>query len=139
MKKVFVNGTFDILHYGHIDLLNSAKKLGDYLLVAIDSDRRIKEKKGNDRPVNKEINRFTIMHNLKPVDEVKIFDSDQELIDIIKNYMPDVMMVGSDWKFKPIIGGEYAKKIVFFERDNDESTTKTLENFINRRPLPGCL
>ena len=133
--KVFVNGSFDILHYGHIQLLNTAKSHGDYLLVALDSDRRISGKKGHDRPVNKEINRVTIMQNLKAVDEVKIFDSDDELIDIIRNYQPDVMIVGSDCRGKTVIGSEYAKELVFFERENNESTSGTLENFINRRQL----
>lgn len=133
--KVFVNGSFDVLHYGHIQLLNTARSHGDYLLVALDSDRRISEKKGPDRPVNQEINRVAIMSNLKAVDEVKIFDSDLELIDIIRNYQPDIMIVGSDWRGKTVIGSEYTKRLVFFERDNDESTTKTLENFISRRQL----
>lgn len=133
--KVFVNGSFDILHYGHIQLLNTAKNYGTHLLVALDSDRRIAEKKGRDRPVNKEINRLTIMQNLKAVDEVKIFDSDTELIDIIRNYQPDVMIVGSDWRGKTVIGSEYAKELVFFERENNESTSGTLENFISRRQL----
>jgi cytidyltransferase-like protein len=53
INKIFVNGSFDVLHTGHIDLLNYAKSKGDYLLVAIDSDRRIAEKKGLDRPFNK--------------------------------------------------------------------------------------
>lgn len=132
MKKIFVNGSFDILHTGHLTMLNAAKSLGDYLLVAIDSDRRINEKKGADRPFNDQLNRFTLMQNLKAVNEVKIFDSDEELIDIIKNYQPDLMMVGSDWKGKPIIGGEHTKSIHFFERVNDESTTKTIQRYINR-------
>lgn len=136
MKKIFVNGTFDILHFGHINLLNYAKSLGDYLMVALDTDRRIAEKKGPDRPVNSQHNRVTIMENLKPVDQVEIFDSDEELIDIIKNYQPDIMVVGADWRLKKVIGAEFAKDLVFFERDNNESTTKTLENFIVRRQLP---
>jgi D-beta-D-heptose 7-phosphate kinase/D-beta-D-heptose 1-phosphate adenosyltransferase len=131
--KVFVNGSFDVLHTGHLKLLNYAKSQGDYLLVAIDSDRRISEKKGPDRPFNNEKNRFALMSNLKPVDEVKIFDSDQELIDIIKEYAPDTMIVGSDWRLKTVIGQEYAKEIKFFERVNDESTTKTIQRYLDRR------
>lgn len=133
MIKVFVNGSFDIIHIGHLDLLNTARSLGDYLLVAIDSDRRISEKKGKDRPFNNQDNRYSLMSNLKAVDRVKIFDSDQELIDIIKEYQPDVMMVGSDYKDKTVIGSEYAKQVIFFNRVKDESTTKTIQNFINRR------
>lgn len=133
MKKIFVNGSFDVLHTGHLDLLNTAKSFGDYLLVAIDSDRRISEKKGQDRPFNDEGNRKTLMENLKAVDEVKIFDSDQELIDIIREYSPDIMIVGSDWRLKKVIGSEYAKSIKFFERVNNESTTKTIQRFLDRR------
>lgn len=133
--KVFVNGSFDVLHYGHIGLLNFAKEQGSYLLVAIDSDRRISEKKGKDRPFNSQFDRYMLMRNLKAVDDVRIFDSDQELIDIIKDYMPDIMIVGSDWKGKPIIGSEYAKKLIYFERLYDESTTKKLEDYVDRRQM----
>jgi len=135
--KVFVNGSFDVLHRGHLELLNWAKSQGDYLLVAMDSDRRIGEKKGRTRPLNDQETRTAIMANLKPVDEVKIFDSDQELIDIIKEYSPDIMVVGSDWRLKAVIGSEWAKTIKFFERANGESTTKTLQRYIDRRPLQG--
>lgn len=135
MRRVFVNGTFDVLHWAHLELLNWAKSQGDYLMVALDSDRRITEKKGPDRPVNREVNRIALMLNLKPVNEVKIFDTDQQLIDIVKAYGPDIMVVGSDWRGKPVIGSEHAKQLVFFDRIGDESTTKTLENFINRRQL----
>lgn len=137
MKKIFVNGSFDILHTGHLELLNWAKSNGDYLLVAIDSDRRISEKKGPDRPFNDQTNRQQLMANLKAVDEVKIFDSDQELIDIIRDYSPDILVVGSDWRLQKVVGGEWAKQIKFFERVNGESTTKTLQRYIDRRPLQG--
>jgi D-beta-D-heptose 7-phosphate kinase/D-beta-D-heptose 1-phosphate adenosyltransferase len=133
IKKIFVNGTFDVLHYGHVELLNYAKSLGDYLLVALDSDRRITEKKGSDRPFNNQRNRIAIMSNLRAVDEVKIFDSDQELIDTVKEYQPDIMIVGSDWQGKTVIGSEYAKEVKFFDRIGDESTTKTIESFLARR------
>lgn len=133
MKKIFVNGSFDVIHVGHLDLLNYAKNLGDYLLVAIDSDRRISEKKGSDRPFNDQLNRQTLMGNIKAVDEVKIFDSDEELIDIIRDYSPDIMVVGGDWRLKKIIGGEYAGEIQFYDRVNNESTTKTLQRYLDRR------
>ena len=132
MKKIFVNGSFDVLHIGHLDLLNWASSLGDYLLVAIDSDRRISEKKGPTRPFNDQQNRCALMANLKSVDQVKIFDSDQELIDIIREYRPHIMIVGSDWRGKTIIGSEYAQQIEFYERVNNESTTKTIQRFLSR-------
>lgn len=133
MIKIFVNGSFDILHLGHLELLNTAKSLGDHLLVAIDSDRRISEMKGKDRPFNNQLNRYTLMKNLKSVDEVKIFDSESELIDIIKAYQPDVMMVGGDYRGKRVIGSEYAKKLNFFDRVYNESTSNTIQNYLNRR------
>lgn len=132
MTKVFVNGSFDVIHYGHLFLLNTAKNFGDFLLVAIDSDRRIKEKKGNKRPFNSEFERLIMLKNLKSVDEVKIFDTDEQLISIIKEYSPDYMFVGSDWKGKTIVGSNYAKKLIFFERIHDVSTTKKIESYIDR-------
>jgi len=133
--RIFVNGTFDILHMGHLDLLNYAKSLGTHLLVAIDSDNRVTEKKGSDRPFNKIANRISLLNNLKAVDEVKIFNNEFELEIIIQNYKPDIMIVGSDWKGKIVIGSKYAKQLIFFDRKIDESTTKTIENYINRRHL----
>jgi D-beta-D-heptose 7-phosphate kinase/D-beta-D-heptose 1-phosphate adenosyltransferase len=136
MKKIFVNGSFDVLHIGHLNLLAHAKNLGDFLLVAIDSDQRISEKKGSDRPFNNQENRLAVMNLLKPVDEAKIFNSDIELINIIANYKPDILVVGSDWKNKKVIGAEFAKAVLFFDRTNEESTTKTIESYLNRRLLP---
>jgi len=134
--KIFVNGSFDVLHTGHLDLLNYAKSLGNFLHVAIDSDKRISEKKGLDRPFNLQDTRKLLMQNLKAVDQVSIFDSDSELINIAKTYEPDIMLVGSDWRGKPIIGSEYAKRMIYFDRINDESTTKTIKRYIDRRQLP---
>lgn len=133
--KIFVNGSFDILHSGHLDLLNYAKSIGDYLLVALDSDERIREKKGKDRPFNNQHNRVMLMKNLKPVNEVAIFDTDEELTSLIKNYSPDIMIVGSDWEGKPIIGSQYSKEVIYYERKNNESTTKTIQSYIDRRLL----
>lgn len=131
MKKIFVNGTFDIIHTGHIALLNYAQTLGDQLLVAIDSDRRVKELKGNDRPINNQQDRKILLYNLKAVDIVAIFDSDEELKQIIKEYQPDVMVKGSDYRNKPIIGSEYCKEIKFYEHTG-HSTTGIIQRITNR-------
>jgi len=133
MKKVFVNGAFDVLHSGHLDLLEFAEMLGGHLLVAIDTDRRIEYNKGIGRPFNSLSIRKHIMSMLKPVNSVKVFDTDEDLVNIIKDYQPDVMVKGSDWKGKTILGEEYCKEIVFYERTNGQSTTKTIQDFIDRR------
>ena len=126
-KRIFVNGTFDILHPGHVQLLNYAKSLGDSLTVGIDSDRRVAEKKGPSRPVNNVSDRAYMLQSLKAVDYVVIFDSDEQLESCIKTVKPDIMVVGSDWKGKEIVGGKYAKKIVYFDRIGNYSTTNILE------------
>jgi rfaE bifunctional protein nucleotidyltransferase chain/domain len=135
LKKVFVNGSFDLLHTGHINMLNYARRMGDHLHVAIDADERIRELKGPERPIQPEHIRVAIMSNLKSVDEVSIFTTDEDLINIIRLYEPDIMVKGSDWRGGEIIGGEYCKEIIFYERDNDESTTKTIEDYVSRRQL----
>ena len=126
------NGTYDVIHTGHIALLNYAKSLGDYLLVALDTDERIRQSKGPSRPVNNEHIRGVVMENFKAVDEVVFFNSDEELIDIIKRYNPDIRVIGSDWKGKPIVGEEFCREIAFFDRVNDESTTRTLDEYTKR-------
>lgn len=132
MKKIIVNGSFDIIHPGHLRLLNYAKSLGDYLLVAIDTDTRIRELKGKDRPFNTEFERFTLLQNLKAVDEVKIFGSQKQLETIIRNYLPDIMVKGSDYKGQSIVGEEFNHEIIFLERD-EYSTTRKIQSFIDRR------
>lgn len=132
MKKVFVNGTFDVLHSGHLYLFKYAKSLGDYLIVAIDSDERVKEKKGPKRPINSLWERAFMLSNLYTVDEVRTFDSDKELEGLVEYYKPDIMVVGSDWKDKPVIGSQYAKELKFFDRINEYSSTKTIQSIIDR-------
>ena len=108
MTRVFVNGTFDILHVGHLELLRYAKSLGDRLLVGIDSDDRVRSLKGHNRPINREYERFMMLSHLKPVDAVIVFDTDEELIDLIKDC--DIMVKGSDYQGKPIIGEDVCKQ-----------------------------
>ena len=133
MTKVVVNGTFDILHLGHLKLLEYARGFpNSYVLVLTDSDRRIKELKGNGRPINNEYERSSMLFALKYVDRVEIFDTDQELIDLIKRFEPDIMVKGSDYQDKPIIGAEYCKQIKFYDRLGNYSTTKTIQDITSR-------
>lgn len=132
MSKIIVNGTFDIVHRGHIELLNYAKSLGDWLLVCIDTDRRVKELKGEQRPINNQWDRQFMLQNLQSVDAVRFFDSAEELEEICKNYQPDIMVKGSDYKGKPIVGSQYCKEIKFVDLVNGYSTTNTIKNIINR-------
>ena len=131
MKKVFVNGTFDILHTGHLALLNFAKSLGDTLTVGIDSDARVRMLKGNNRPVFTATERQNLLQNLKAVNEVFIFDTDEQLINLVKQ--SDIMVKGSDYRGRSVIGEKYSKQIIFFEKLNEYSTSSTIQNIIDRR------
>ena len=134
MTKVVVNGTFDIIHLGHLRLLDYARSLpNSYVLVLTDSDRRIKQLKGNDRPINTEYERCSLLFALKSVDRVETFDTDQELVDLIKEFAPDVMVKGSDYRDKPIIGAEYCKEIKFYDRLGNYSTTNKIQDIAHRR------
>lgn len=131
MTVVFVNGTFDILHRGHLELLSYAKSLGDFLVVAIDTDRRVNELKGSSRPINNQWDRMFMLDNLRSVDSVCFFDSDDELVSIIKQYNP-IMVKGSDYVDKPILGSEHCKEIKFYDRTK-HSTTGIIQYITDRR------
>lgn len=132
--RVVVNGTFDILHVGHIELLRHAKTYypDAIVYVLIDSDRRVKELKGAERPINSQEERKTMLEALRYVDSVNIFDSDDELKLYLRKLAPVIMVKGSDYKDKPIIGAEYCKEIYFYERLENFSTTKKIQSIINR-------
>lgn len=130
MTKIFVNGTFDILHIGHLELLAYARSLGDSLYVGIDSDRRVKELKGSTRPINNQIERQKMLEALRYVDHVYIFDTDNDLRNLIKDC--DIMVKGDDYRGQPIVGEEVCKKIVFFEKINGYSTTKKISDITSR-------
>lgn len=130
MKKVFVNGTFDIIHRGHLELLTFARNQGDWLTVAIDSNRRVKQLKGHSRPVNDVSERADLLQHLRAVDQVIVFDTDEELIALISQH--DVMVKGSDYQNKHIVGADVCKEIIFFERLNGYSTTEKIQHIVNR-------
>lgn len=130
MTKVIVNGCFDILHSGHLRLLRVAKSLG-VVCVAIDSDDRIKQLKGLDRPINTCDKRVEMLESLKYVDHAVVFHSENELRQIIYEWQPDFMVKGEEYKGVPIIGEDLIKKIVFVPMTND-STTKIIKSISNR-------
>ena len=128
--KVWVNGTFDVLHVGHIRLLEYASQFGT-LRVGIDTDKRVKELKGEERPFNNQEDRKKMLESIKFVDEVVYFDSREELIQSVKDYSPDIMVVGNDYQGETVFGSEHAKKLVFFEKIPKYSSTKIL-NYYNK-------
>ncbi|MCV3403747.1 D-glycero-beta-D-manno-heptose-7-phosphate kinase [Campylobacter sp. IFREMER_LSEM_CL2090] len=126
-KVVFTNGCFDIVHYGHIKYLEKAKKLGDILVVGLNSDESIKRLKGNSRPINLEFQRACMLASMYFVDYVVIFNDDTpyELIEFLK---PDVLVKGADYKGKEIVGSNLVKKVELIDFEDGFSTT----NIINR-------
>jgi D-beta-D-heptose 7-phosphate kinase/D-beta-D-heptose 1-phosphate adenosyltransferase len=130
--KIIVNGTFDILHRGHVELLEYAKGLGEFLLVCIDTDRRVKELKGESRPINNQADRAFMLQGLKCVDAVWTFDSEEDLERICEMYQPDVMVKGSDYEGKRIVGAKYCKEIKFVKLVDGYSTTNIIQRITNR-------
>lgn len=122
-----MNGCFDILHYGHFRMIEYAASLGT-LIIGIDTDMRVKEMKGVDRPFHNMVERMFNLRSIKGVTTVVTFDTDEELIRQLKLFKPDIFVIGSDYKDKSIIGSEYAKEILYFDRIDSFSTTKILEN-----------
>ena len=127
MKVIWVNGCFDVLHRGHIELFKYAKSLGDKLVVGIDTDSRVRKAKGNSRPFNNLQDRVCMLDSIKYIDEIISFDSDEELESQVEHYSPDIMVVGSDWYGKKVIGQQHSKEVKYFSRIGDYSTTSILE------------
>lgn len=128
MKVIWTNGCYDILHRGHFEMFKFAKSLGAFLIVGIDTDEKVRKSKGQNRPFNCLQDRMFALDSIRYIDEVIPFDSEEELESLIKDLKPEVMVIGSDWRGKKVIGQQYAKELIFFDRIGDHSTTKILEN-----------
>ena len=127
MRKIWMNGCFDVLHYGHFKLIEYAKSFDGKLVIGIDSDERVKYLKGMDRPFHtQEQRRFNLMQ-VSGVDAVVTFDSEDELRKQIELYSPDIFVIGDEYMYKPIVGGEFAKEIKFYTKIDGLSTTKLLD------------
>ncbi len=134
-KIVFTNGCFDILHAGHVDYLEKAKKLGDILVVGLNSDLSISRIKGNKRPILEEDLRKKVLEGLKAVDLVVIFNEDTPER-LIKEIKPDVLVKGGDWNIESIVGADFVKsyggEVKTIDFKYDISTTKIIERILDR-------
>lgn len=105
-KVVFTNGCFDVIHAGHISLLNRAKNYGDILVVAVNSDASVKRLKGDKRPVNTLNDRISVLSSISCIDYLLVFDDDTPL-SLIKTLKPNVLIKGGDYKISDIIGADF--------------------------------
>ncbi|HMK39552.1 MAG TPA: D-glycero-beta-D-manno-heptose 1-phosphate adenylyltransferase [Bacteroidota bacterium] len=104
-RVVFTNGTFDIVHRGHVEYLAAARKMGDVLVVGLNSDASIRRIKGPKRPVNREPDRAAVLAALAAVDYVCTFGDDTPFR-MIRRLLPDVLVKGADWKKAQIVGAD---------------------------------
>ena len=129
-KVVFTNGCFDLLHVGHVRYLAEAKKLGDYLIVGVNSDDSVKRLKGPTRPIQNQLDRAEILKSLKSVDETVIFTEDTPE-NLIKGLRPDILVKGGDWSVDQIVGGafvqSYGGQVCSLTFIDGKSTTKIIE------------
>ncbi|MDR0820278.1 MAG: adenylyltransferase/cytidyltransferase family protein [Endomicrobium sp.] len=130
-KVVFTNGCFDLLHLGHISLLEKAKSMGNVLIVAINSDKSSSRLKGPQRPLSGEKDRAKLLLSLKSVDYVVVF-GEQTPKEILSELRPDILVKGGDYKLSEIVGREYVKKVCRFPFIKGKSTTNLINLIVNR-------
>ena len=131
MKTVWTNGTFDVLHMGHIKLFREARKLAGpkgIVVVGTDSDERIRTLKGPTRPINDLFDRVDFLRSIKYIDDIVAFSSEDTLIANIKRYSPDIILIGDDYIGKRVVGGEFAKQIIYFPRYGGLSSSKIIRH-----------
>ncbi len=130
-KIVFTNGCFDIIHPGHIALLKKAKSYGDILIVAINSDRSVRNIKGKYRPILNEKARIKIISAIKYVDRVAIFDEPTPY-KLIKAIHPDVLVKGGDWEENSIVGRQFARKVIRIKLIKGYSTSSIIKSILKK-------
>lgn len=132
-KVVFTNGVFDLIHSGHVDYLVKAKKLGDILIVGLNTDASVRRIKGEKRPILLQDERAFVISNLKPVDYVTFFDEDTPA-ELINDLIPDILVKGADWSIDKIVGREVVEanggEVKAIQFVNDQSTSKIIEKII---------
>jgi len=125
-RIVFTNGCFDILHAGHVDYLEEARSLGDFLIVGMNSDESVRRIKGTKRPIIPENLRARALIGLKAVDCVFIFNEETPLR-VIKVVKPHVLVKGADWELEKIVGREFADQVKRIPFKYEISTSKIIE------------
>jgi rfaE bifunctional protein nucleotidyltransferase chain/domain len=129
-RVVFTNGVFDILHPGHVRYLAEARRQGDALIVAVNSDRSVRANKGPERPVNSEADRAEVITALAVVDAAVIFDEDTPY-DIISAIQPDVLVKGADWPHDKIVGRDIVESrggvVIRVKVEEGHSTTRVIQ------------
>ena len=125
-KIIFTNGCFDILHAGHVRYLETAKSYGDVLILGLNSDRSVNALKGENRPINTQMDRAYILAALEAVDYVVVFDDDTPY-DLIKAVNPHVLVKGGDYEGKDVVGQDIAGELKLVKFVDGKSTTRTIE------------
>ena len=132
MKRVvWVNGCFDILHAGHIELFKYAKLMGDTVIVGLDTDERVTKLKGKNRPIIPLADRKELVEAIEYVDQVVIFNSDEELKLMIKNNWVTSIVVGEEYRNKEVIGSQFADQVLYFEYKRGRSTTLIINKILS--------
>ncbi len=130
-KVVWTNGCYDVLHVGHSRLFSYCRQLcGEQenckLVVGIDSDFRVKQLKGNSRPINNQNDRAEMLLSIKGVSGVYIYDTREDLESIVLSLKPEVMVVGEEYASREVIGSQYSKSVKFFAKVEGYSTTNLM-------------
>lgn len=128
-RVVFTNGCFDIIHYGHVRLLNECRKYGDLVVVGVNSDRSVQRLKGPSRPIFNEQHRLEVLDSLRAVDLVVLFDEDTPY-ELIRIVWPDVLVKGGEYQKNEIVGADFVEEcggeVIRFPMIDSVNTTKIL-------------
>jgi len=125
-KIIFTNGCFDLLHAGHVRYLEISKSFGDILILGLNSDRSVTALKGENRPINTQMDRAYILAALEAVDYVVVFDEDTPY-DLIKAIKPHVLAKGGDYEGKEVVGQDIADELKLIQFVDGKSTTQTID------------
>ena len=128
-KIVFTNGCFDLLHKGHVEYLQVSKSYGDVLIVGLNSDKSVSSNKGKNRPINSQYDRAFILAATEAVDYVVIFNEETPY-NLIKKIKPNILVKGSDYLGKKVVGQELVNEMRFVKLTKGRSTTKTIEKIL---------
>jgi len=128
-RVVFTNGCFDIIHYGHVRLLNECRKYGDLVVVGVNSDRSVQRLKGPSRPIFNEQHRLEVLDSFRAVDLVVLFDEDTPY-ELIRIVWPDVLVKGGEYQKNEIVGADFVEEcggeVIRFPMIDSVNTTKIL-------------